>query len=150
MAYSVEVVSMGLEHIDGVLIVENLSFKIPWSKNAFIEEVTSNKFARYLAAKIEDRIVGYAGMWKIFDEGHITNVAVHPEYRGSGIGNLLVESLINLARDEEISRMTLEVRKSNLVARGLYSKHGFQEAGVRKSYYSDNGEDAIIMWKDEI
>lgn len=147
---TVEIVKMTTEHIDGILVVENLSFKIPWSKNAFIEEVTGNKFARYFTALMGTNIIGYAGMWKVFDEGHITNVAVHPEFRGSGIGSMLVAKLIEIAAREEILSMTLEVRKSNLEAQSLYEKFGFKIEGVRKSYYADNGEDAIIMWKNQI
>ncbi|MCX8131349.1 MAG: ribosomal protein S18-alanine N-acetyltransferase [Clostridia bacterium] len=138
------------EHIDDVMIVENLSFRIPWSRNAFVEEVTNNKFARYVTALIDGKAVGYAGMWKVCDEGHITNVAVHPEFRGSGIGAALVERLVELASGEGIVSMTLEVRKSNIAAQRLYSKYGFVESGCRKGYYADNGEDAIIMWKNDI
>lgn len=147
---SVEVVGMTVDHIDEVMVVENLSFKIPWSRDAFIQEVTRNKFARYISATINGRVVGYAGMWKICDEGHITNIAVHPEFRENGIGSMLLEYLIDIARNEGIVRMTLEVRKSNLAAQKLYSKYGFKPYGIRKGYYADNNEDAVIMWKDEV
>lgn len=143
----IEIVKMTFEHIDGVMVVEKLSFSIPWSRNAFVEELTGNKFSRYVTAVAGNVVVGYAGMWKIFDEGHITNVAVHPEYRGSGIGSLLVEKMIQIAKEEDIVSMTLEVRRSNFAAQNLYGKFGFQVEGVRKGYYADNGEDAIIMWK---
>ena len=145
--YSLEVVSMTLKHIEDIMVVENLSFKIPWSKNAFIDEITKNKFAVYLSAVLDGRVIGYAGMWKVFDEGHITNIAVHPEHRGNGVGNALLERLLSCAKSEGILRLTLEVRKSNLTAQGLYGKHGFEASGFRKAYYADNGEDAIIMWK---
>lgn len=141
---------MGSEHIDDVMVVENLSFSIPWSKNAFIEEVTRNKFARYLVATLDGRTVGYAGMWKVFDEGHITNIAVHPEYRRSGVGSMLLEVLIEKAMSEGITKLTLEVRRSNFTARSLYKKFGFEDCGVRKGYYADNNEDAIIMWRENI
>ena len=148
--YNVEVFAMTIDHIDDVMIVEDLSFKIPWSRDAFIEEITRNKFAIYLCARIEGKVIGYAGMWKVFDEGHITNVAVHPKFRGSGVGSALVDNLINTAKKEGITKMTLEVRKSNIVAKALYGKYGFEAGGFRKGYYSDNGEDAIIMWKNEV
>lgn len=144
---NINVVKMSLAHIDDIMVVENLSFKIPWSRNAFIEEVANNKFARYITADLEGRVVGYAGLWKIVDEGHITNIAVHTEFRGKGIGSSLLQALISLAKNEGIQSMTLEVRKSNLAAQGLYHKYGFEVGGLRKSYYSDNSEDAIIMWK---
>lgn len=148
--YNVEIVSTVIDHIDDIMIVENLSFRIPWSRDSIVEEITRNKSARYLSARVGGRVVGYAGIWCVCGEGHITNVAVHPEFRGSGIGSKLVENLIDLAKKEGISSMTLEVRKSNLIAQGLYKKYGFEIGGIRKAYYADNGEDALIMWKHGI
>lgn len=150
MLNNIEVKAMSVEYIDEVMVVENLSFKIPWSKNAFIEEVTNNKFAIYIIALINGNVIGYAGMWKVFDEGHITNVAVHPEFRNNGVGRILIEHLIDRAKTEGITSMTLEVRRSNMPAQRLYKRYGFIESGVRKGYYADNGEDAIIMWKNSI
>lgn len=143
----IEVVKTELSHVDDIMVVENLSFKVPWSREAFVQEITGNKFAIYISAKYEGKVVGYAGMWSVCGEGHITNIAVHPEYRGIGIGSLLIERLISISKEQGISCMTLEVRKSNLIAQRLYKKYGFQVSGIRKSYYSDNGEDAVIMWK---
>jgi ribosomal-protein-alanine N-acetyltransferase len=134
-------------HIEDIMIVENLSFKIPWSRQAIIDEFVKNKFALYFSAESGGHIVGYAGMWHICDEGHITNIAVHPEFRCAGIGSLLMESLIEKASELSITGMTLEVRKSNAAAQALYRKYGFADCGFRKAYYADNGEDAIIMWK---
>ena len=82
------------------------------------------------------------------DEGHITNVAVHSDYRGKKIGDELVKELVNLCKNNNIVSMTLEVRVSNIVAQNLYKKYGFKLAGIRKEYYSDNKEDAMIMWND--
>ena len=82
------------------------------------------------------------------DEGHITNVAVHSDYRGKKIGDELVKSLVNLCKENNIVSMTLEVRVSNVVAQNLYKKYGFKLSGIRKEYYSDNKEDAMIMWND--
>lgn len=147
---NVEIAYMGLEHIDEVMVVENLSFSIPWSKEAFVQEVTANQFAIYVVALVDGNAVGYAGMWKVFDEGHITNIAVHPEFRKSGVGGLLMEKLLQIAKEEGIQGLTLEVRKGNLPAQKLYQKYGFESAGIRKGYYADNGEDAIIMWKHDI
>jgi ribosomal-protein-alanine N-acetyltransferase len=149
-SYRIEISRLTLEDIDAVMVVENLSFSIPWSKQAFIEEVTNNKFARYIIAKVNGETVGYAGLWKVCDEGHITNVAVHPEFRRSGVGFMLVKSLIDMAKEEAIERMTLEVRRSNTTAQNLYAKFGFKVEGYRKAYYADNKEDAIIMWKEDI
>ena len=86
-------------------------------------------------------------MWKVLNEGHITNVAVHPEFRHQGIGDQLVSELLSLCEKENIDLVTLEVRKSNQNAIKLYEKHGFVAEGIRKAYYQDNKEDAIIMWK---
>lgn len=143
------VIKMSIEHLDDVMTVENASFRIPWSREAFTEEINHNPAARYYVVEVNKHIVGYAGLWKVLDEGHITNIAVHPEFRGQGIGSLLLEALLYLAKQEEIVSMTLEVRKSNLVAQGLYTKYGFSKEGIRKAYYADNKEDAVIMWKRE-
>ena len=94
----------------------------------------------------DSKIVGYIGVWFVVDEGHITNVAVHSEYRGKKIGDNLVKEMIQLCKQSNIVAMTLEVRASNSIAQNLYRKYGFKMGGIRKEYYSDNKEDAIIMW----
>ncbi|RKD32367.1 ribosomal protein S18-alanine N-acetyltransferase [Thermohalobacter berrensis] len=139
---------METKDLEEVLYIENTCFTTPWSKNAFIKEITENKLAKYIVAQLEDKVVGYGGMWIILDEGHITNIAVAPNYRGLGIGSAIVKELINICKKLEINRMTLEVRKSNIVAQNLYEKYGFKACGVRPKYYSDTNEDAIIMWKE--
>ena len=143
---NIDIREMTLEDVDGVLEVEKNSFTTPWSKESFIMEVTRNKLARYLVVSLDGSIVGYAGFWLIVGEAHITNIAVHSDYRGRGFGNLLLEGLIRLAKKLNCGSMTLEVRESNIVAQNLYKKYGFVEAGVRSNYYADVGEDAIIMW----
>lgn len=140
---------MNLSHIDDVVAIEILSFKTPWSRDAFISEIVRNKCAIYRIIKAGERVIAYGGMWIMVDvyESHITNIAVHPEFRGRGIGNIIVEDLINCAETENIKSLTLEARKSNITAINLYSKFGFKEVGIRKDYYQDTGEDAIIMCK---
>ena len=138
---------MELSDIEDILVVEKLSFSIPWSKDSFEKEIVDNNLAIYLVAKVNEKAVGYIGMWKVLNEGHITNVAVHPEFRHQGIGNQLVSELLSLCEKEDIDLVTLEVRKSNQNAIKLYEKHGFVAEGIRKAYYQDNKEDAIIMWK---
>ncbi len=141
---------MKLEHIDDVMVIEKSCFSIPWMREAFVEEITKNSYARYIVAMIGKAIVGYAGMWIIIDEAHITNIAVLPAYQGCGIGSRLLEGLISMAGSEDVNKMTLEVRKSNLTAQALYSKYEFVEEGRRREYYADNREDAVIMWRDGI
>ena len=95
-------------------------------------------------------IIAFAGLWLMIDESHITTIAVHPDYRGRGIGELMLNSLIRISGDIGARMVTLEVRVSNLVAQNLYRKYGFREAGLRRRYYSDNHEDALIMWTEEL
>lgn len=145
---SIIIRKMKLGDIEDVLDLEKEAFFTPWSKNAFITELTKNMLAKYYVAQVEDRVVAYGGMWLIMDEAHITNIAVSFKYRGKGIGTKIVEALIEEGKNKNISGMTLEVRKSNLVAQNLYKKLGFVYSGIRPSYYEDNGEDAIIMWSE--
>lgn len=133
--------------IDGVFEVEKNCFEDYWSKDSFKKEL-SNNLAKYLVAKIDNKVVGYVGIWFVVDEGHITNVAVHEDYRGQKIGDHLIKELVQVCKNNKIISMTLEVRASNVVAQNLYKKYGFKMAGIRKEYYSNNKEDAIIMWND--
>jgi ribosomal-protein-alanine N-acetyltransferase len=105
---------------------------------------------RPVASGDQSSIVGFAGLWLMVDESHITTIAVHPQYRGRGVGELLLSSLIGISYDIGARVVTLEVRVSNAIAQNLYRKYGFHEAGIRRRYYSDNHEDALIMWTDEI
>jgi len=143
-----ELVEMKLDHIPGVLEIEQKSFPTPWSQQAFTYELTQNNFAYYIAALSEGKVIGYAGMWMVLDEAHITNVAVHPEYRGKKLGEALMCEMMRQAVLRGAVRMTLEVRPSNMAARELYKKLRFKEKGLRKRYYTDTNEDAIIMWVD--
>ncbi len=95
-------------------------------------------------------IIGFAGLWLMVDEAHITTIAIHPDYRGKGLGEFELVSLIDIAYQIGAKWVTLEVRVSNYVAQNLYRKYGFREAGMRHRYYSDNQEDALIMWTEEI
>lgn len=139
---------MKITDIEQVLTVESLSFSKPWTKKSFEHELTDNIFAYYYVADNNEKIIGYAGMWIIIDEAHITNIAVHPSYRGLGIGEKLIYNLILEAIKLGANKMTLEVRETNILAQKLYSKLGFTKAGIRKGYYTDNNENAIIMWKN--
>jgi ribosomal-protein-alanine N-acetyltransferase len=145
---ALKVMPMCVEDLEGVITIENHSFVTPWSRNSFLQELLENERAIYLVAKDEfDHLVGYIGMWIIFDEGHITNLAVHPNFRRRGAGSLLLKGLTDYGRREGVKYLTLEVRRSNETAQNLYYKHGFVHMGVRRKYYLDNNEDALIMWK---
>jgi ribosomal-protein-alanine acetyltransferase len=124
-----------------------LCFTAPWSEDSFAKEIRENHLAFYIVAETQGRMVGYAGLWRIIDEGHITNVAVHPDFRRRGVGEALVSVLLTHTMENGITDHTLEVRVSNEAAISLYTKFGFEPAGLRKNYYEDNGEDAIIMWR---
>ena len=136
---------MTKDDVDAVYIVEENCFVDPWSKESIRKELKNN-LAKYLVAQLDNKIVGYVGVWFVVDEGHITNVAVHSDYRGKKIGDKLVKEMVELCKENNIIAMTLEVRASNIVAQNLYRKYGFKMGGIRKEYYSDNKEDAIIMW----
>ena len=148
IAEEVFVCLMEPKHIAGVCEVENKSFAVPWTERMFYDEL-KNPLARYvvlLDKQNPGNVIAYVGYWKIFDEGHITNVAVHPEWRGKKAASYLIQQMMQLAASEGLKDMTLEVRRSNLAAQGLYTKLGFAVEGVRPIYYEDNGEDALIMW----
>ncbi|MBS8267056.1 ribosomal-protein-alanine N-acetyltransferase [Mesobacillus boroniphilus] len=138
--------NMTVDDLDEVMEVEVNSFTIPWSREAFFNELTKNQFAEYLIVEVDQRIVGYCGVWLIIDEAHITNIALLPEYRGMKLGEALMAKVMGLARELGALRMTLEVRVSNVRAQNLYRKFGFEEGAIRKQYYTDNMEDAIVMW----
>ena len=144
---SIVIRPMELDDLSGVLSIERLSFPTPWSRQAFLGELTENDFAYYYVGVTKDKLVGYAGMWIILDEAHVTNVAVHHDYRENSIGRRLMLELMQNAIVLGANRITLEVRPSNTTARHLYTNMGFVPAGIRKAYYTDTGEDALIMWK---
>ena len=136
---------MRLADVPAVLEIERLSFSSPWPAYAFEQELTANRLAHYRVARLRDRVVGFGGIWLMVDEAHITTFGVHPEHRREGIGRRLLLSLADLAIELGTARMTLEVRLSNLAAQGLYRSFGFQDKGRRIAYYSDDGEDALVM-----
>ncbi|MNX77631.1 ribosomal-protein-alanine N-acetyltransferase [compost metagenome] len=134
--------------IDAVAI-ERLSFGERWSVQTFASEL-ENPSSNYFVALDGDRIVGYAGYWLILDEAHITTIAVHPAERRRSIGEIMLQFLIEHAAKADAKWLTLEVRVSNDGARKLYEKYGFTALGRRKGYYQDDGEDALVMWTENI
>ncbi|WP_407406780.1 ribosomal protein S18-alanine N-acetyltransferase [Peribacillus sp.] len=137
---------MKTEDIEQVLNVEKQSFTLPWSREAFFNELNHNEYAVYMVIEDEGKIAGYCGAWIVIDESHITNIAILPEYRGQKLGEALLRKMIEISISMGVIRMTLEVRVSNAVAISLYEKLGFQKGGIRKRYYTDNQEDAYVMW----
>ncbi|HZK00872.1 MAG TPA: ribosomal protein S18-alanine N-acetyltransferase [Tissierellaceae bacterium] len=139
--------AMDEEDIDEIVEIEKECFPTPWSRDAFLTEIRENNLAVYLVAELYGRVVGYGGMWLVLNEGHITNIAVKKDFRGLGIGDKILENLIYYCASKGVHNMTLEVRKSNIIAQNLYKKYKFVEYGLRPRYYSDNNEDALIMWR---
>ena len=134
-------------HLDDVYEIEKHSFAIPWTLESLRKDLTKNERAYYYIASHGSRVIGYAGMWHIVNEGHINNIAVDENYRRLGAASKLIDRLIDTCAELEIIALTLEVRVGNRAAMGLYHKYGFIVEGIRKNYYADTKEDAIIMWK---
>ncbi len=148
--FPITIDDMRLDDLDAVQAVERASFPVPWPANAFRHELTQNKNAHYIVAREGDHIVGYAGLWLSLDEAHVTTFAVLPEHRRRKIGERMLLSLFDRAERLGAEWLTLEVRASNLPAQRLYEKYGFRPAGIRRRYYSDNNEDALIMWTERL
>lgn len=129
--------------------LEKLCFPTPWSAKALAGEL-KNDVAHYLVLERDGIVVGYAGSWIMYDEAHITNVAVDPNCRRQGLGMRIMRAMMELAVSLDATRMTLEVREHNYGAQALYAKCGFLKAGIRPGYYSDTGEDALILWNDDV
>lgn len=134
------------EDLDVVAEIEKVSFPTPWSREIYREELTENNFAHYYVIENDQGVVGFIGAWIIFDEIQVTNFAVLPSERTRGYGHMLFQYLINKALLKGGRLMSLEVRESNVAAQKLYQSFGLKKAGIRKRYYTDNNEDAIVMW----
>ena len=137
------------EDAEGVAAVERESFPTPWSREDFWREA-SNDFACYIVALEDAEIIGFGGCWISFEEAQVTNIALTSVQRGRGLGKVLMTRLMCAAAARGAERMTLEVRPSNMPALRLYERLGFTAIGVRKKYYQDNDEDAILMWHTKL
>jgi ribosomal-protein-alanine N-acetyltransferase len=142
---NLRVTPMTLDDIPAVHDIERASFPVPWPSYAFRQELEANHMAHYLVARAGEEVVAYGGIWLMVDEAHITSFAVRPDQRRTGIGGRLMLELMMLSVHLGARVATLEVRLSNQPARLLYGRFGFRPVGVRPRYYSDNGEDALIM-----
>jgi ribosomal-protein-alanine N-acetyltransferase len=132
--------------LPAILRIEGLSFTTSWPVNAFSNEIRDNKLAHYFVGRLDGTIVAYGGIWVILEDSHITTIAVHPDYRGLKLGEEMLIKLLDEAILQGASWITLEVRESNDVAQKLYRKYGFTTVSTRRGYYSDNGENALVMW----
>ncbi len=140
------IIKMEACHAGELAELDKVCFAVPWSENLCLEEDQS-RIARYFLAVEGDKIIGYSGIWLVADEGQITNIAVLPEFRKKGVASRLLERLIEEAADAK--RIVLEVRESNCAAIALYEKFGFKNAGMRKNFYREPTENAIIMIRGE-
>jgi ribosomal-protein-alanine N-acetyltransferase len=141
-----EIAPMTSADIPEVVRIERAAFTTTWPSNAFYNELATNKLAHYFVGRVKGRIVAYGGIWVIFEDSHITTIAVDPQYRGRRYGESMLLHLIDEAISRDAAWMTLEVRESNAGAQQLYRKYGFTTVSTRKGYYSDNNEDALVMW----
>lgn len=137
---------MEIKDVPGVLEVEKASFPVPWTSDIFYHELTDNRHALYFVVDHNGEIIGYAGMWIVVDEAQITNIAILPEYRGKKLGERLFHHLMMTAIRVGAVQLSLEVRVSNIVAQNMYRKFGLIPGGIRKNYYTDDQEDALVMW----
>ncbi|WP_394219609.1 ribosomal protein S18-alanine N-acetyltransferase [Halobacillus trueperi] len=137
---------MTKDDVGAVMEVEKASFAVPWSEETFEKEMEDNPYAHYYIVEKENEIIGYCGLWLIIDEAHVTNIAIHPGHRGNKYGERLFRHTCNEAIEHGAIQLSLEVRVSNTAAQHMYRKFGMVPGGIRKRYYSDNGEDALVMW----
>ena len=144
----VRIVPMNADHLDEVAELERICFSTPWSRNMLAEELDNMLSAFLVALDDTDRVVGYAGVQVILDEGYITNIAVRPECRRQGVAAKLLQVFLDFAKANKLSFLTLEVRASNYDAIALYGSRGFRSMGRRKNYYEHPREDAIIMTRE--
>jgi ribosomal-protein-alanine N-acetyltransferase len=136
--------------LDGVLEVEAESFTNPWTREMYASELQNRSVCHILIVRMEDcRVAGFCAFWILLDEIHINNFALRPRFRGQGMGTALLQRVIVEGRGRGARRATLEVRSSNEAARRLYERMGFYVAGVRRRYYTNPVEDALILWRDE-
>ena len=142
---NVRIVPMNADHLDEVAELERICFSVPWSRNMLAEELDNLLSAFLVALDDNDKVVGYAGVQIILDEGYITNVAVRPECRRQGVAAKLLQVFLDFAKANKLAFLTLEVRASNYDAIALYGSRGFRSVGRRKNYYEHPKEDAIIM-----
>jgi [ribosomal protein S18]-alanine N-acetyltransferase len=134
--------------LDGILAVDRATFERPWTREMYVWEATHSDVARFFVAREAGAVIAYLAGWVIFDELHINNLAVDPARRRCGVAGTLLAHVLRAAAEEGAVRATLEVRRSNEPARRLYERFGFSFAGVRKDYYRQPVEDALVLWRN--
>lgn len=137
---------MLLADIPAILEIDQASFPTPWTEEVYRHELTNNEYAKYFVVETEEEIVGYIGLWIVLEDAQVTNIAIRPNYRGYKIGEKLFGFAVSYLMEAEVQRLSLEVRESNKIAQNMYRKFGLVAGGLRKNYYKDNGEDALLMW----
>jgi ribosomal-protein-alanine N-acetyltransferase len=149
-ALEVRITPMRRRHLRGVLRIEQQVYPRPWTFGLFLGEISQRASRVYLVARVGSEVVGYAGMFRAVDDGHITTVAVDPAWQRHGVATRMLLALARAAVDRGCRNLTLEVRMSNSGAQALYQRFGFVPAGVRKGYYPETGEDALVMWANDV
>lgn len=145
----IEIRAMTRSDISDVYRIETLSFRTPWSRYSLMSEL-DNKMAHYVVAVADGIVIGYCGMWVLFEECHITNIAIDPAFRKMGYGKALLYAAMEVGDYFNATAMTLEVRETNRIAQELYRKLDFEQQGYRKRYYQDTGEGALLLWNTNI
>jgi ribosomal-protein-alanine N-acetyltransferase len=141
---------MRRRHLRSVLKIEAKVYPRPWSMGLFMSEIGQREARTYLVARVGGAVVGYAGMMYVLEDGHVTTIAVDPAWHRHSIGSRLLLALADAGLARGIENLTLEVRVSNEPAKELYRRFGFVPAGIRKGYYVETGEDALVMWANDI
>jgi len=136
---------MRLEDVPAVHAIDVLSFSLPWPERSFRFELTENPTSRGWVTEVDGQVAAMLVLWFIVDEAHIATIAVHPDFRRQGLGEQILIHALRAVQDEGARRAFLEVRAGNFAAQALYKKYGFEIAGVRRGYYRDNNEDALLM-----
>lgn len=147
---TVEITPMLRRHVRSVLRIEEQVYPRPWSQNLFLSELAMPSSRVYLVARAGRNLVGYGGMMLVADDGHVTTLAVHPSWHRVQVGTRLMLALTRAALARGARNLTLEVRVANDAAQGLYQRFGFAPVGVRKGYYQETGEDALVMWVHDV
>jgi ribosomal-protein-alanine N-acetyltransferase len=145
---AIDLQPMRRRHVPQVLDIERRVYPRPWTMTLFLSEIVQRSTRYYIVARVRRRVVGYAGLMVFGDEAHVTNIAVDPDVHRRKVAARLLFALITEARRRGASACTLEVRVANHAAQGLYHQFGFAPVGIRKNYYAETGEDALIMWAE--